>query len=447
MNELETLAALKPQVQALQDSAVALVIEETQPEIIDVSEQADQARKILSKPLQISMPGGQPDTLGPWTFAPEDLAGMLSFEYVQGNDGLTSYQASIDTLQLREFLGTIAPDMHLNSENTRFIFNDQARLLEVLTPAIIGRDLDIEGSIKIIQQKLLEGEHQVELALTNTTPPVTDSMTGQELGITELVHDEISYFYGSSAARIQNIEAAANEFQGLLVAPGETFSMAEHMGDISVDNGYAEALIILGGQTIQGIGGGICQVSTTLFRAAFFSGFPIVERHSHAYRVSYYEKVAGNRIDPNLAGLDATVFVPLVDFKFTNDTPYWLSMEVYVNPSYDTIEWKFYSTSDGRTIEWDTSGPSDIVEAPKPLYRENPELPQGEVKQVDWTADGADITVHRKVYRAGNLLLDDTFFTHYQPWQAVFEYGPGTEGMPPPDAETPTETPSPTPSP
>ena len=167
--------------------------------------------------------------------------------------------------------------------------------------------------------------------------------TASDLGITELVHEESSYFFGSSSARIHNIEVAAGEFHGLLIAPGQTFSMAASMGDVSLDAGYTEALIIFDGRTIEGVGGGVCQVSTTLFRAAFFAGFPIVERHPHAYRVSYYEKTAGNRRDPNLAGLDATVYVPIVDLKFTNDTPYWLLMETYVNRSASRITWKFYS--------------------------------------------------------------------------------------------------------
>jgi len=108
--------------------------------------------------------------------------------------------------------------------------------------------------------------------------------------------------------------------------------MAQAMGEVSLNNGYAEELIIYNGQTIQGVGGGVCQVSTTLFRTAFFSGFPIAERHPHAYRVKYYEKESGNRLNNRLAGLDATVYVPLVDLKFINDTPYWLLMETYVSP-------------------------------------------------------------------------------------------------------------------
>jgi len=244
------------------------------------------------------------------------------------------------------------------------------------------------------------------------------------------VHQESSYFYGSDQARIHNIETAANQFHGLLVPPGEVFSMASAMGEISLDSGYSEALIIYNGKTIEGVGGGVCQVSTTLFRTAFFTGFPIVERHPHAYRVSYYEKVAGNIRDSNLAGLDATVYIPLVDLKFKNDTPYWLLMETYVNRSANRLTWKFYSTNDGRTMKWTTTGPTNTIEPKKPLYQLNTDLETGEIKQIDWEAEGADITVSRTVSKDGEFFFDDTFFTRYEPWRAVYEYGPGTTGIP-----------------
>ena len=131
----------------------------------------------------------------------------------------------------------------------------------------------------------------------------------------------------------------------------------------------------------------MCQVSTTLFRTVFFAGFPVVERYSHAYRVSYYEKTVGGSVDPQLAGMDATVYFPLVDFKFQNDTPYWILMETYM--SGDTLTWKLYSTSDGRSVTWETTGPTNIVSAPPPLLEENPEMKAEQIKQVDYAAQGA----------------------------------------------------------
>jgi vancomycin resistance protein YoaR len=240
-----------------------------------------------------------------------------------------------------------------------------------------------------------------------------------------LVASETSYFFGSSTERKQNIQAASSQFHGLLIAPGETFSMGSALGDVSLDNGYAEALIIYGGRTIKGVGGGVCQVSTTLFRTVFFGGYPVVERYSHAYRVSYYERTASGSVDPNLAGLDATVYFPLVDFKFTNDTPYWLLMETYMGDS--SLTWKFYSTSDGRSVTWETTGPQNIAPAPKPLFEENEELKAGQIKQVDWAAEGADVDVTRTVWKNGAVYFTDEFKTHYEPWQAICQVAPGTE--------------------
>jgi vancomycin resistance protein YoaR len=368
---------------------------------------------------------------------PDTLAGMLSIERVT-DGGKGDFRVGLNSSLLRSYLGSLAPNVDIFPQNARFTFNDTTRQLEVLQKSVTGRTLDVEGTLQAIEEQLPAGQHTIPLVFKEIKPRVEDTATAQSLGITELLHAETSYFYGSSAARVQNIQAAASRFHGLLVAPGETFSMANALGDISLDNGYAEALIIVGDKTIQGVGGGVCQVSTTLFRTVFFSGFPVVERHPHAYRVYYYEKVAGNRIDSNLAGLDATVFVPLVDFKFTNDSPYWLLMETYVNPQTSSITWKFYSTSDGRSVQWQTTGPVNIVPAPPPVYHENPDLKQGEIKQVDWKADGADVTVNRTVLKNGNVYLQDTFNTHYESWADTYEYGPGTENIP---TQEPTATP------
>ncbi|NLG99390.1 MAG: hypothetical protein GX491_18700 [Chloroflexi bacterium] len=421
-----SLTLISVQLQKMQDGILELFVNESAPVILDASEQADLARAILSEPLTLVVPDQDGEQLGPWTIEPAALAEMLVFERVE-TEGKMHYQVRLREDMLRDYLTEVAPHLSRAPQNAQFIFNDETRQLDLIRSAVIGRDLDVEGSIEVIQEKVYAGEHVIPLTMTYTDPPITDQVTGEQLGITELVHAETSYFYGSSAARVQNIATAASKFHGVFVAPGETFSMADALGDITLDNGYAEASIILGGQTIKGVGGGVCQVSTTLFRAAFFAGFPIVERHAHAYRVYYYEKVAGNRVDPKLSGLDATVFVPLVDFKFTNDTPYWLLMETYVNPSASSITWKFYSTSDGRQVNWTNTGPTNVVPAPKPTYRENPELPSGTIKQVDWAADGADVTVTRTVMKDGAVHLQDTIYTHYQPWGDVFEYGPGTE--------------------
>jgi vancomycin resistance protein YoaR len=277
---------------------------------------------------------------------------------------------------------------------------------------------------------LLRGEHVIPLVVQETQPALPDTVTGQQLGIIQLVSKQTSYFWGSHEERIQNIQTAAARFDGVLVAPGETFSMGQALGDVSLNNGFTEALIIYGNQTIKGVGGGVCQVSTTLFRTVFFGGYPIVERVPHAYRVSYYEETSSGSDDTRLAGLDATVYFPLVDFKFTNDSPYWILMETTVDLGSRSLTWKFYSTSDGRSVAWNTTGPQNIVPAPDPLFKENPDLNPGQITQTDYAANGADVTVTRTVWKNGAVYFQDQFQTHYQAWQAVCEYAPG---MPDPE--------------
>lgn len=425
-----SLDQISLQIKQMNLKQIILPVTENKPQIMDASPYANLAQQIINNSLTLMMPADQPDADRQWKIDPEDLAAMLTFETRQ-SDGQAQIIPQLKPEFLNAYLQEIAPDIEIRIENPRFIFNDETGQIELLSPGVSGRSIDYDATTASIQQALAAGGTSADLRLVTQDPQVSDNAAGADLGITELVHTESSYFYGSSDARIQNIETAAKQFHGLLVPPNATFSMADAMDDVTIDNGYTEALIIYNGQTIEGIGGGVCQVSTTLFRAAFFSGFPISERYPHAYRVSYYEKTAGNRRDEDLAGLDATIYVPIIDLKFINDTPYWLLMETYVDPSASRITWKFYSTWDGRTVDWQTSGLTDVKKPEKPLYKEDPKLSAGEIKQVEWEADGADVRIDRSVYRDDALLFSDTFTTQYEPWRAVFEYGPGTEGMPP----------------
>ncbi|HLF80180.1 MAG TPA: VanW family protein [Anaerolineales bacterium] len=409
------LQALTPFVASMHDTSLELMVEETPPLVLDASEQAALARSIVEQPLTLQAEGA-----GPWVLDPQMLAGMLRFNLVQNSQG-AQYQVGLDPAQLAAFLEPLAPELERRPQNARFIFNDDTHQLDLHQEAVVGRNLDIPASLQAIESGLQQGRHQLDLVFQLEQPTVPSTATAAELGITQAVSVVSTYFGGSSPERVNNIRTASSAFHGLLVAPGETLAMGDVLGDISLDKGYSEALIIFGDRTIKGVGGGVCQVSTTLFRAAFMGGFEIVERYPHAYRVGYYEQGPGS---PG-PGLDATVFVPLVDFRFTNDTPHWLLMETYI---YGTqLLWKFYSSSDGRQVQ--VSGPriSNEVDAPEPLYKENSELDEGEIEQVDYQADGMDVVVTRTVTRDGQILHEDVVKTHYLPWRAIFEYGPGTE--------------------
>jgi vancomycin resistance protein YoaR len=419
-----TLAPLGVFLNNMTDGLLPLVIDETSPQIMDASAQAKVARQILSAPLMLHIPKPQEGDPPPFMIDKDTLARLITIQRVDNQ-----YKVGINNEGLRSFLENLALKFDDRTENARFTFNDDTHQLELLQPAKIGRTLDIAATIQEINQQVFSGNHDINLVLEYTNPQVDDNATAADLGIRELVSARTTYFYGSSAERIQNIQTAAARFHGVLVAPGETFSMANILGDVSLDNGYAEALIIYGNRTIKGVGGGVCQVSTTLFRTAFFGGYPIVERHQHAYRVTYYELTRSGNVDTDMAGLDATVYVPVVDFKFTNDTPNWLLMETYVNVAARSLTWRFYSTSDGRSVDWETSGLQNIVEPDDPVLQENPDLSKNEIKQVDWAVDGADISVTRTVMKDGQVYIQDTYNTHYIPWRAVYVYGPGTDQL------------------
>ncbi len=421
-----TILYLTAQLQTFRDGEVPLVIREQVPQVMDVSAQADMARQILSGPLRIVVPNATDGDPGPWFFEPPVLANMLVVQRVD-HDGQIQYQLQLDPALFRQSLTNIAAEVDRLPQNARFYFDDPTAQLVLLESAKVGRVTDVEASIAAVNDALQRGEHTVPLVVSEAPPAINDNATAESLGITQLVSSQTSYFYGSSAERIQNIQTAAARFHGVFVAPGEIFSMGQVMGDVSLENGFAEALIIYGGRTIKGVGGGVCQVSTTLFRTVFFGGYPIVERVPHAYRVTYYEMTASGERDSTWAGMDATVYFPLVDFKFTNDTPYWILMETYVDPGARTLTWKFYSTSDGRSVTWETTGPRNVVDAPAASFVENPDLGKNQIKQVDWAADGADVVVTRTVWKGGAVLFQDEIKTHYEPWQAVCEYGPGTE--------------------
>jgi len=422
LNVDQTLANLLVQLKTFQDGDLPLVIEEHAPAIMDASAQAESLRQALSAPLTLNITNPQKGDPGPWTISQADLAGMMSVGRVKLDSGW-QYQVSLDTKSIQLFLEQIAPLVDQGSMNARFYYNDASGQLVLYQPAVIGRKLDVAITRDTIAQAVFQGHHEIPLVLKVDQPAVTDNATAASLGITGLVSSYTSYFRGSGAARLQNIDAARKQFYGLLIPPNTTFSMGDAIGNISLDNGYAEALIIYNGKTITGVGGGVCQVSTTLFRTAFFAGYPIVERNAHAYRVYYYEQTSTG-LDPLMAGLDATVYFPLVDLKFTNDRPYWLLMETYFSAKDDSLTWKFYSGDDGHKVTWKNLGLMNVVPAPDPLFQENPDLPPGTCHQTDYAGDGADITVVRTVTQNGQSLKlpGDTIKTHYQPWQAVYQY-------------------------
>lgn len=255
----------------------------------------------------------------------------------------------------------------------------------------------------------------IEIPVKILEPAVTTE-EANNLGIVEVVGVGKSTFFHSIPNRVHNISLASSRINGVLVTPGEEFSFAKALGDISKFTGYKEAYIIKDGKTVLGDGGGVCQVSTTLFRAILNAGLPITERHAHAYRVGYYEQ-------DSLPGFDATVFVPSVDLKFKNDTGKHILIQAFVDPTNMSLTFTLYGKRDGREVSITTPVISNVSAPPPPIYQDDPSLPKGQIRQVEYEAPGAKSVFSRTVVKDGKTIISDTFVSNYRPWQAVFLRG------------------------
>jgi vancomycin resistance protein YoaR len=247
--------------------------------------------------------------------------------------------------------------------------------------------------------------------------PIVTTDSTNSYGIKEQIGRGYSEFSGSIPGRIHNVALAASRFNGVLIAPGESFSFNKTLGDVSAATGYQQAYIIKEGRTVLGDGGGVCQVSTTLFRAAMDAGLPITERHAHAYRVHYYEEGGYP------AGMDATVFDPSDDLKFKNDTPGYILIQTKTDTDNLTLEFNLYGQSDGRKSEIYGARMWGVTPPPPDLFQDDPTLKVGVTKQVDFSAWGANAAFKYKVTRDGKTLLDTEFISNYRPWQAIYLKG------------------------
>ncbi len=295
-----------------------------------------------------------------------------------------------------------------------------------------GREVNLEKALAEIEDHIKK-EPGTSLTLdlpVETVEPKTGDKNIDDLGITELIGSGESYYKGSIPGRVHNVLLASARTTGILIAPGEIFSFNQTLGDITAATGYKSAYIIKNGRTMLDDGGGVCQVSTTIFRAALNAGLEIVERKPHSYRVSYYEQ---GGFKP---GLDATVFSPTVDLKFRNNTDHHILIHAVSDPDNYHLTYEIYGKDDGRRVEISDIKILSQSPAPPPMYQEDPTLQNGEIKQVDFAASGAKTAFDYKVTKGGEVLGDSTFVNNFKPWQAVYLYGPGTAVPTPPPPPT-----------
>ena len=404
-------------IATLKGGTVDLVVHQTPPAIADVSQAEFDVEQILGSPLILRLPdegGGEGSEIA-YTLDQTVLAEMLTLRQLKRDNGQVILAAGLDQDKLMAHLQELAKQTDRPPRDGRFDFDPATRTLTPIVTSQEGRSLNITETVRLINTQAVTDQRQVLLHVTVTKPQVATE-DAESLGIKELISEDTTYFKGSSWGRMHNIQVAASRFHGLVIPPGETFSFSEHLGEVSAASGYEESIIIWGNRSAVGIGGGVCQVSTTAFRAAFWGGYPITERWAHGYRVGWYEPPVG---------MDATVYSPQVDFKFVNDMPHYLLIEIETDLEAGTVTFRFYGTKTSRTVEMEGPFEANVVAHGPDVYREDPTLPKGITKQVDWAHDGVDVTVYRIVREGDKVLWKDTFFSRYRPWQAVYLVGTG----------------------
>lgn len=338
---------------------------------------------------------------------------------------------------IKNYLQSISSEINKEAKDAKLEFKDGKAT--VFQTAQKGYELDIDKNTinisDLLENRLLgktnsTGDSNLILAVKVTEPKVNDSNI-DSLGIKELIATGSTSFAGSPSNRIHNITVGAQGFNGVVIKPGETLSAIGIIGNPSAETGYLPELVIKENKTIPEYGGGLCQVSTTLFRAALNAGLEILARTNHMYRVSYYEPPVG---------MDATVYYPEPDLIIKNNTPGHILVQTSI--SGNTITFDLYGTKDSRQVE--ISDPTILAtfNPPDPLYTESSSLPSGTIQKVESAHPGAKTMFYYKVTNNGQVLTEQTFNSYYTAWQAKYIYGPGTPDIPGKSNPTPSDSPS-----
>ena len=280
--------------------------------------------------------------------------------------------------KLQQFLADLSRQVNYDPIDARFQVENG--IVSTFSLSSNGLTLNQDKSFEIIKAFLEKGDfnEKIDLSFQENPPLIKTNDTGN-LGIASLIAEGQSNFAGSPKNRIFNIKVATSRFNGLLIAPQEEFSFVKALGPVDAEHGYLPELVIKQDKTEPEFGGGICQVSTTCFRAAINSGLKITARKNHAYPVSYYSP----------QGFDSTVYIPRPDLRFVNNTPNYILIQTKIEGTILTFQ--FYGTSDGRKVN---------VIGPKVLERN----PDGSMKT----------TLTQEVYdKNEKLMFSDVFNSNY----------------------------------
>ena len=358
---------------------------------------ADQGNRLM-RPLSVTLQG----TARKGTLSALQVADLF---WVRG-EGIV-----LDDKTINAAFARLSAAVDQPAQNARYA-QQGGKLVRVAEKA--GRVTDRAAALAAFRGAITDaGAASVVFASKVSQPSLTASALPDPSKL-ELITTGRSTYYGSSAERRANVANAAAKINGAVVPAGEVFSFLQSLGSITEGNGFVGGLIISGGRTVDGLGGGVCQVSTTTFRALYQAGLPVVERSQHSYRVGYYEPQVG---------FEAAVYDPGVDLKMKNDTGAPLFIRTVNNDARSTLEVQVWGVRPGRSVS--VSKATILARTPHPAaqYVTNPRLRPGTTKQVDWAADGYNLFITRTIKDAAGTRTDKVS-TVYKPWRAVYEVGP-----------------------
>ncbi len=317
-----------------------------------------------------------------WDVKPFTIRRLIEFVELPDEGKAANHVLGIQfkSAELAAYLTTtIAPEINRLPQNARFEMNGEGQVTQFAVPER-GQELVLTDTAVLINQYLVQQQRSVPLAVVVTQPSIDSADDITALGITTKLTSGQTDFAGSPRNRIHNITVGTARYHGLLIPPGHDFSFNEHLGPVTAEAGFKPELVIKHNVTTPEFGGGLCQVSTTLFRAAVQAGLDVTVRRNHAYAVRYY----------GTPGFDATIYPPYTDLRFTNNTPGYILIQARVEGT--RLLFDFWGTPDGRTV---------AVDGPYPYDRQ----PDGSVKA----------TLKQTVHRAdGELLSEKSFYSRYK---------------------------------
>jgi len=298
----------------------------------------------------------------------------------------------------------------------------------IVQPSRHGVRLDRAAAVQKIGDAFFGTDRVVELPTIAVLPQLSANQIAA-LRFGDVLSTGRSSFAGSAKYRITNIMAGAKHIDGVLIAPGATFSFNTEVGEINEANGFVKGYAVVGKRTQLEWGGGVCQVSTSLFRAAFYAGLPFKEWHAHPFYIKWYDDYAY----PDVAGpgLDAAIYTGELDLRFVNDTGNWVMIDTTVDTEKQMLDITLRGTATDRAVR--VVGPkiTNTVPAPKdPVYVDDPTLATGKTKQSDKAKDGMSVVAYRIITVKGKDLPGEEFASNFAPWPNVFLRGTGPAAKP-----------------